>query len=128
MTTTSSEAPTTLALVRPPWWICYANEITCRHGHPLIFHRAGYHADYSRIDGFIWHACEMCKPTTFFFGIIYAVTPARGPGHIHFYEITREQYREWAFRPSTDEEIDGGVPYMLHALGYNPNFRPQRIR
>jgi hypothetical protein len=68
-------------------------------GHALVTHRSGFHVDQRRVDGHIFMACEHCKPSTYFFGVVHS----RPSPIVYCYAITEEQHRYW--RNTTDEEL-----------------------
>lgn len=105
-------------VVDSPIWHCDANYITCRHGHLLKFYDASYVVDQRRIDGHIFWGCKICKPTSFFFGVI----TSRPSPMVTAYAITKEQFDEW--QRSTADAL--ATPEMLYRLGYNPNWRPEK--
>jgi hypothetical protein len=111
------------SLVAPPIWMVSPNLLKCRAGHALVTHRAGFHVDQRRVDGHIFMACECCKPTTYFFGVVHS----RPSPIVHCYAITAEQWQFW--RNTTDDELaqpleeDHETEDLLNRLGYNPGYQ-----
>ena len=108
-------------LTEPPKelpWLCDTNYITCQHQHLLRFVDAEYIVDQRRLDGHVFMGCRKCEPTTYFFGVV----TSRPSPMVTCYAITQEQFRLW--NDSTADPLP--TPEMLHRLGYNDRFRPQR--
>lgn len=84
--------------------------------------KEGFHVDQRRVDGHLFLACDICEPTTFFFGIIHS----RPSPIIQCYEITRAQYDYWINTPDDQLAValdeDRETMDLLHRLGYNPTF------
>lgn len=110
-------------LVAPPFWMASPNLLKCRHGHPLVTHRSGFHVDQRRVDGHIFMACETCQPMTYFFGAVHS----RPSPIVYCYAMTQEQYHFW--RSTTDDELvpplesDHETEDLLFRLGYNPGYQ-----
>jgi hypothetical protein len=67
-----------------------------RHAPPV---GSRFHVDQRRVDGHIFMACEHCKPTTYFFGVVHS----RPSPIVYCYAITEEQHQFW--RNTTDDEL-----------------------
>jgi len=99
-------------------WLCEANYITCRHNHLLRFVDTGFIVDQRRVDGHVLMGCRKCDPNSYFFGVV----SSRPSPMATCYAITKEQFHYW--QDSTADPLSS--PEMLHRLGYNPRWRPQR--
>jgi len=120
-----TRAAAALELTREPpaTWACAPNLVVCINGHPLLHHKAGFHTNQRRIDGHVFHGCEKCRPSTFFFG---DVRRSRSEDPIVYcHSITKAQYDYWN-NEGADRELEGGTLEMLFLLGLNPNWRPQK--